>query len=80
MLWVLARVHPAGEDDGPAPAKAEKSSQFFGVCVARHPSGAAADIQRQRRPGKEAARLAFAEQFQRQRQGRPQHPFPPAGI
>ena len=59
------------EDDGPAPAKAEKASQFFGVCVARHPSGAAADIQRQRRPGKEAARLAFAEQFQRQRQGRP---------
>ncbi len=68
------------EDDGPAPAKAEKSSQFFGVGVTRQPRGAAADIQRQRRPGEKAARLALAEQVQRQRQGRPETELAPADV
>lgn len=43
----------------------QEAGQFVRVGVARQPSGAAAHIQRQRWPGEEPARLAFAEKLQR---------------
>ena len=43
-------------------AEVQESRQLVGVGVARQPCRAAAHIQRQRRPGEEAARPAFAEE------------------
>ena len=43
-------------------AESQKARQLLGVGVTRQPRGAAADVQRQRRPGEKAARLALAEE------------------
>ena len=61
-------------------AESQKARQLLGVGVTRQPRGAAADIQRQRRPGEKAARLALAEEGERQRHGRPETEPAPAGV
>ena len=61
-------------------AESQKARQLLGVGVTRQPRGAAADIQRQRRPGEKAARLALTEEGERQRHGRPETELAPAGV
>ena len=65
------------QGDAPNPVSLR---QLLGVGVTGQPRGAAADIQRQRRPGEKAARLALAEEGERQRHGRPETELAPAGV
>ena len=87
MLCVLARFPTGGrrtlslvQYDGLTAAESQKARQLLGVGVTGQPRGAAADIQRQRRPGEKAARLALTEEGERQRHGRPETELAPAGV
>ena len=68
------------EDGVVTPFLAQKDVKLRGLHNIENLLAAAAEFQRQCRPCIESPRLAFAKKGKIQRQGRPQHPFPPAGI
>ena len=68
------------QDNRLTAAKMQETGQFVRVGVARQPGGAAAHIQRQRWPGEEPARLAFAEERQRLRHCDPKAELSAAGA